>query len=133
MLYTLLLSLAAVLWGCGGDGKDEPQPALTITVSQESIAVPAGGGTYTVNVTTTGKEWGAYADDFITLDAKNTTSPSGSLTIIVPANPTTDVRIGTVTIMSGSARKSISVSQEASAQSAYNAPEGYTLVLARRV
>ena len=129
MFYTLLLSLTAVLWGCGGDGKDEPQPTVSITVSQERIDVPAGGGSYTVNVTTTGKEWGAYADkDFITIDTKNTTSQSGTVTINVAANPITDARTGAVTIMSGAARKTISISQEAAEESAYYAPDGYKLV-----
>ena len=130
MLYTLLLSLTVALWGCGGDGKDEPQPGnVNITVSQENISVPASGGIYTINITTTGKEWGAYAsDDFIILDMENTTSQSGSMTITVPANPLTSVRTGVVTIMSGSGRKSINISQEAAAESAYYAPDGYTLV-----
>ena len=131
MLNTLLLSLAVALTGCGGsDDNDDPQPAaISITVSQESITAPADGGSYTVNVTTTGKEWGAYADqDFITVDTKNTVAQSGTLTVTVPANPTTSARTATVTVMSGAARKYISVSQEAAAQSAYNAPEGYTLV-----
>ena len=58
MLNSLLLTLAVALWGCGGSDNDDPQPAaVTITASQESISIPADGGTYTVNVTTTGKEW----------------------------------------------------------------------------
>jgi beta-glucanase (GH16 family) len=130
MLYTLLLSLAVALTDCGGsDDNDEQPAAVTITVSQESIAVPAGGNTYTLNITTTGKEWGAYADqDFITVDANNTVAQAGTLKVTVPANPTTSVRTGTVTVMSGTARKTVSVSQEAAAKSAYNAPEGYSLV-----
>ena len=130
MFHTLLLSLAAaLLLGCGGDGKDEPQPEVSITVSQDNISVPASGGTYSVNVSITGKEWGAYADkDFITLDAQNTTSTSGTLKVIVAANPTTDARTATVTIMCGAARKSIAVSQEAAEQAAYYAPDGYSLV-----
>ena len=129
MFNTLLLSLAVALWGCGGSD-DDPQPvAVTITVSQEVINIPAEGGAYNVNTATTGKEWGAYADaDFIMVETKNTASQVGTLTVTVNANPTTDVRTGNVTIMSGSARKSIVVSQSAAAQSAYNAPEGYTLV-----
>ena len=126
-----MLSLAVALTGCGGsDDNDDPQPAaVTITVSQESIAAPADGGNYTINVSTTGKEWGAYTDqDFITFDTKNTVAQSGTLTVTVPANPTTSARTGTVTVMSGAARKNISVTQAAAAQSAYNAPEGYTLV-----
>ena len=127
MLHTLLLCLTVALWGCGGDGKDEPTG--TITVSQENIAVPASGGTYTVNVTTTGKEWGAYADnDFITFETKNTLSQSGSITITLAANPLTEAREGVVTIQSGAARKSINIKQEASAEAAYYAPDGYKLV-----
>ena len=129
MLNTFLLSLAVALWGCGGSDNDDPQPTTSITVSQESISVPVAGGTYTISVTTTGKEWNAYADqDFISVDAKNTVAQSGTLTVTVPANPTTSVRTGTVTVMSGVARKPISISQEAAAQSAYYAPEGYSLV-----
>ncbi len=130
MLYTLLLTLAVALMGCGGSGNDEPQPAkVNITVSQEAVNVPADGGSYAISVTTTGKEWGAYSDqDFVTIDARNTTSQSGTVTLTVPANPMTEARSATVTIMSGSARKSISVKQEAAAQAAYYAPEGYTLV-----
>ena len=130
MLNSFMLSLAVALWGCGGSDNDDPQPAaVSITVSQESINVPADGGTYTVNVTTTGQEWGAYADiDFITVNTNNTVAQSGTLTVTVPANPTTSARTGSVIVMSGAARKTISVSQAASAQSAYYAPEGYSLV-----
>ena len=130
MLNSFMLSLAVALWGCGGSDSDDPQPAaVSITVSQESINVPADGGTYTVNVTTTGKEWGAYADtDFITVNTNNTVAQAGTLTVTVPANPTTSARTGSVIVMSGVARKTIGVSQAAAAQSAYYAPEGYSLV-----
>ena len=130
MLNTLLICLAAVLTGCGGSDNDDPQPAsVTITLSPESITAPADGGTYTVSVTTTGKEWGAYSEqDFITVTTKNTVTQSGTLTVTVPANPTTSARTGTVTVMSGAARKSISITQAAAEESPYNAPEGYQLV-----
>ena len=130
MLYTFLLSLAAVVCGCGGSDNDDPLPStVNITVSQESIEAPAEGGTYTINVNTTGKEWNAYADqEFIIVGAKNTAAQTGTLTVAVPANPTTSVRTGTITVMSGSARKSISVTQMAAEESPYYAPEGYQLV-----
>ena len=130
MLYTFLLSLAAVVCGCGGSDNDDPLPStVNITLSQESIEAPAEGGTYTINVNTTGKEWNAYADqEFIIVGAKNTAAQTGTLTVAVPANPTTSVRTGTITVMSGSARKSISVTQMASEESPYYAPEGYQLV-----
>ena len=109
--------------------EQQPVPAASITVSQTSILSPASGGTYTVYVATTGKEWGAYADkDFIKLDMKNSAAQSGTLTVTVPANPNTIARTGTVTVISGPARQTISVSQEAAAHPAYNVPEGYRLV-----
>ncbi|MBR6884628.1 MAG: family 16 glycosylhydrolase [Prevotella sp.] len=130
MLYTFLLSLAAVVCGCGGSDNDDPLPStVNITLSQESIEASAEGGTYTINVNTTGKEWNAYADqEFIIVGAKNTAAQTGTLTVAVPANPTTSVRTGTITVMSGSARKSISVIQLAAEESPYYAPEGYQLV-----
>ena len=130
MLNTFLLSLAVALWGCGGSGDDDsPAASVSITVSQETLTVPADGGSYTVNVTTTGKEWGAYSEqDFITVNTHNTVAQSGTLTVTVPANPTTSARTGTVTVMSGMARKAISVTQSAAEKPAYNAPDGYTLV-----
>ena len=128
-LFSSIITLAVAFTGCGGDDNGPVDNTMTITVSQESIAAPADGGNYTINVSTTGKEWGAYSDqDFITVETKNTVAQSGTLTVTVPANPTTSARTGTVTVMSGAARKNISVTQAAAAQSAYNAPEGYTLV-----
>ena len=129
MLNTLLLSLAVALWGCGGDD-DEPKPAeVGITTSQESIEAPAAGGTYTVYVTTNGEEWGAYADqDFVTVQTKDATSQQGTLIATIGENPYTTPRTATITLMASAARKNITVTQAAAEKSAYNAPEGYTLV-----
>jgi len=129
MLNSILLSLAVALWGCGG-GEDDPQPApASITVSPETVSAPAEGGTYTVNVSTTGKEWGvAMGEDFFTVKTQNTAAQAGTITITVPANPVAEARSGAVTVMSGSARKTVTVSQAAAEQAAYDAPEGYQLV-----
>ena len=126
MLNTFLLSLTVALWGCGGSG-DDPDPAVpTITTSIEAIDAPASGGVYSINVTTTGKEWGAYAEDNFVKATANYTSNSVSVT--VDENPNTSTRTGNVVIMSGIARKRISVNQAAAEKSAYNAPDGYSLV-----
>ena len=129
MLNTLLLTLAVALWGCGGDDEATREDTPTVTVSQETINAPVDGGSYTVTVSTTGSQWGGYTEaNFITIDTKSTSSQTGSVIINVAANPTTSQRTGSVIIMSGSARKTIAVVQAAAAQSAYNAPEGYSLV-----
>lgn len=129
MLNTFLLSLAVALWGCGG-GDDDPQsPPVSITVSPETINAPAEGGTYTVNVTTTGNEWGvAMGENFFTVKTQNTAAQAGTLTITVPANPVAETRTGAVTIMSGTARKTVTVTQAAAEKAAYEAPDGYQLV-----
>jgi len=129
MLNTFLFSLAVALMGCGGSDDDSKSETVTITASQESINVPAEGGSYSVSINTTGKEWGAYTEaNFITIETSNSASQTGTVTINVAANPTTSQRSGTVILMSGTTRKNITVAQAAAAQSAYNAPEGYTLV-----
>ena len=129
MLHTFLLSLAVALWGCGGSEDDSPVAAVTVNVSPETINAPAEGGTFTVNVSTTGKEWGVgMSADFFTVKTQNTAAQSGTLTITVPANPMAESRTGSVMIMSGSARKSVTVTQAAAEKATYNAPEGYQLV-----
>lgn len=129
MLSNMLLILAAALCGCGGSGDDSQPAAVTITVSSEFVDVPADGGTYTVSVTTTGQEWGiAKGEDFFTAKAQNTAAQAGTITITVPANPVAEARTGAVTVMSGTARKTITVSQAAAEQAAYDAPDGYKLV-----
>ena len=130
MLNSVLLSLAVALLGCGG-GEDDPQPAAaSLTISPETVNVPAEGGTYLVNVTTTGQEWGVAmgGENFFTVKTQNTADQAGTITITVPANPVAEARTGSVTVMSGSARKYLTVNQAAAEQAAYNAPEGYQLV-----
>lgn len=131
MLHTFLFSLAVALMGCGGSS-DDPEPAMiSITVSPQNINASAEGGTYTVNVTTTGKEWGTgmvSVDNFFNVKTQNTTAQTGTITITVPANPLAETRSGAVTVMSGSARETITVTQAAAAQATYYAPEGYKLV-----
>jgi len=129
LISNLLLSLAVAFSGCGGSG-DDPKPAeVVLTVSPETVSAPAEGGTYTVNVATTGQEWGvAMGEDFFTVKTQNTAAQAGTLTVTVPANPVAEARSGAVTIMSGSARKTVTVTQSAAEKPAYYAPEGYQLV-----
>ena len=129
MLSNMLLILAVALCGCGGSGDDSQPTGVTLTVSPEFVEAPADGGTYTISVTTTGKEWGvAMSDEFFIAKAQNTAAQAGTITITVPANPVAEARTGAVTVMSGTARKTITVSQTAAEKAEYEAPEGYHLV-----
>lgn len=125
----MLLILAVAFCGCGGSGDDSQPTGVTLTVSQEFVEAPADGGTYTISVTTTGKEWGiAMSDEFFSTKTQNTAAQAGTITITVPANPVAEARTGAVTVMSGTARKTITVSQTAAEKAKYDAPEGYHLV-----
>ena len=130
MLYSFLLTAAVALTGCGGSDDGDELAAVTITATPETVNAEAEGGSYTVNVSTTGVEWGATADAkaFFTMKTQYQGSKAGTITISVPANPTTESRTGQVVIMSGTARKTVTVSQAAASKATYPAPAGYQLV-----
>ncbi len=128
-LYSLLLVFGSLFAACGGDD-DSPAPAtVTITAQPETLSAVAAGGTFTINVSTTGTAWSAYSnEDWLKVEVQSTSSSSGTVQVTVPENPNTVARNGSVIIMSGTARKTISVSQAAAAESPYYCPDGYHLV-----
>ena len=131
MKYLIMtLCVGAILVACGGDDEDKKKTdTINITCQPETLAAPAEGGTYTIDVTTTGKEWGAFTEsEWIEVTANNTLTQKGSVTVKVQANPMVDSRAGTVTVKSGVARKTITVNQAAADKPAYYAPDGYSLV-----
>lgn len=129
ILFAFMMTCGMMLASCDGDNDSPVEDNIIITTDVKTISVPADGGEYIINVTTTGKEWGAYTNDaFIKVATQNTIGKSGKVTVKVEANPETNARQGSVIIESGTARNMIPVSQEAAATSAYNAPEGYHLV-----
>ena len=134
MLNTFLLTIAVALSGCSQSDKykyyeGDAIPNAVITIGTPTVTVPSDGGEYTVTVSTTGSEWDAYTNDkFIGVESQSTIGSSGTVHITVPANPETTARVGSVVIMSGTARTDIVVSQAAAAEPMYNVPDGYSLV-----
>ena len=126
-----LLSLTA----CGGsdDGGGKTPPAsIIITVSSENISSPATGGSYAIDVTTTGVEWGAYPDsEWIKTSVTGSNTSKGSISVTISENKGTTQRTGTITIQSGTARKAISISQDAPLQvsktQVYTSSKGETI------
>jgi beta-glucanase (GH16 family) len=136
------MNLLAILWpllsltACGGSDDDgggtTPPAPITISVSPESISSPATGGCYTVNVTTTGVEWGTYPDaEWIKTTVTGSNTSKGSILVTISANAGTIQRTGTITIQSGMARKTISVLQDAPLQvsktQVYTSSKGETI------
>ena len=125
----MTLCVGAILMACGGDDEKPTPNTVTITCQPETLAAPIEGGTYTIDVTTTGKGWGAFTEsEWIEVAANNTTSQKGTVTVKVKANPMVESRSGTVTVKSGAARKTVTVNQAAADKPAYYCPDGYSLV-----
>ena len=120
------MSLLSILWSlfalsaCGGsddsDGVSTPSE-ITITVLPETINSPATGGSYTIDVTTTGLEWGAYPDsEWIKTAVTGSNTSKGSVSVTISANNGTTQRTGAIMIQSGIGRKSINIVQDAPLQ-----------------
>ena len=121
LLYSLLMVCGALFASCEDDHYNMPgsaEPNATITTSMESLNVPAEGGVFTINVSTTATEWGAYASDsWFQVASQNTVSPSGTVTLTVPENGASRQLTSEVVIMSGTARKYIPMTQAAASLS----------------
>jgi beta-glucanase (GH16 family) len=120
------MTLLSVLWSlfalsaCGGgddDGGGTTPTEITITVSPETINSPATGGSYTIHVSTTGVEWGAYPDsEWIKTTVTGSNTSKGNVSVTISANTGTTQRTGAIMIQSGTGRKSISIVQDAPLQ-----------------
>ncbi len=120
MKMNLLMLLFSVLTmtACGGDGDndnpgDKPSTDITITLSQSAVDVPTKGGTYSIDVTTTGEKWAATPNlDWVTVTPTGSSSSKGKLTILVQPNKG-DARSATVQITSGTKSNKITIEQAA--------------------
>lgn len=133
-LTLFLLALLVMLTACGGDDASDgggSGESATITVSQTDITVPATGGTYTISVSCTGREWTAYSDnDWVKVAANGTTSQSGTVTVTVSTNKGAS-RTATVTVKSGATRQLIAVTQHEALQ--VSAKEVYSISLGETI
>lgn len=136
MTRTMLLSvlfLAATLTGCGGNenNTDSGSPnEVTLTLSSENVTLEATGSSADVTVSST-REWGAYTSaSWVSVTPKSSVERQTVMTITAIANTETEPRTATVTLMSGTVRKQITVTQKAGEADPNlpEAPEGYKLV-----
>lgn len=130
LLFAFLVSIS--LWACGDGDEPAGDPKATITVNPASLAFPTVGGQATVAVTCT-KGWSAFSDDeWLTVGQNTSAAGEGVVTVKAQENLDFEARTGTVTIKSGTERKTVSVTQEAADRPApgdITCPiEGYRLV-----
>ena len=86
----LLITLVSILTlsSCGDDadsGNGGGSSSVTINLSQTTVNSPAVGGTFSVNVKTTGNEWTAFVNDdassWLQLSITGSASNSGVATV----------------------------------------------------
>ena len=122
----LLITLVSILTlsSCGddadsGNGGGGGSSSVTINLSQTTVNSPAVGGTFSVNVKTTGNEWTAFVNDdasnWLQLSITGSASNSGVATVTVKPN-TGASRTATITVKSGTGRATITVVQSAALQ-----------------
>ena len=120
----LLITLVSILTlsSCGDDadsGNGGGSSSVTINLSQTTVNSPAVGGTFSVNVKTTGNEWTAFVNDdasnWLQLSITGSASNSGVATVTVKPN-TGASRTATITVKSGTGRATITVVQSAALQ-----------------
>ena len=111
-----LLALLFVTCSSDSNGNGEtPSSSVSATLTPETISASAAGGTYSIDVKTTAKEWTAYSSDesVVKVTANGTTSQTGSITAVVTQNQSSSSRTALVTFKSGTYRKNVTVTQTA--------------------
>lgn len=134
-LFSLLT--CTLLLACGGDSDNttSEEGDIKLDCTPSVIDAPAVGGEYTVNVASSKGEWTAYTDspEWIKVETEGTASKTGSVKVKVIQNDGNSTRTATVVVKSGSARKSVTISQDAAMQvsptNLYSKSAGETLMV----
>ena len=126
-------ALVLLAISCGGT-KDNTEPeTFTVSVNPTSLAVDAGKGSASVEVTASGP-WSAYAADecssWVTkVDPSYSSDPKGTLTVYFDENLSGADRSGEVVVKCGTTRHRFTVTQSAPEKPDIECPlEGYSLV-----
>lgn len=130
--YLLAIIILLGLTSCGGDSDNGGDTPSIVGVSPENLAFDATGGSKTFTVTT-GSEWDAICTDtWVTLAKSGTLTTSGTVEVTIAPNSTRRERTSTVTVLSGSARATVTITQEAKeaepVDPTIEVPEGYEMV-----
>lgn len=133
-LFLTGLAAMACLSCSGSDDTTTPSPTTnTLTVAPTKIEATAQAANYTVAVEASRGEWSSYSEaNWITLANTNTNQSKGTITVSVAQNQGTATREGTVTVKSGTARATLTITQAApklpDVDPSITVPEGYRLV-----
>ena len=107
------MPLALMALSCGSDSDDDGGSAAesSVTVSSKSLDFDGNAGSQAVTVVANHEWTSIVSEDWISIDPKNSVSDETKVNVMVQKNTGFDGRTGTVTIMCGSARETITVVQ----------------------
>ena len=109
-----LLGVLSTLVCCGGKSEsgEKPDTDYTLACTPETIVVGSDGGTVTLNVSAD-HDWTVFTEEgWITCKQTGSTAPGGTVAVTVAANREDTAREGSVTLKSGSIRKTVPVTQK---------------------
>lgn len=108
-----LLTLTGFIFSCGGNDKDEPEPAITIPSDQETtLSISDAGGELMLRFTSA-TQWTLSSNvDWAKVGTTAGEGSSQKVALTVLQNDTPDRRTATVTIQSGNVTKSFTIIQE---------------------
>lgn len=115
-IFVTIFSVFALTSSSCSNSDDDGQAEAGISVkcSPDEITAGATGGTFSIDVTSTGKGWTAYTPDtWMGISLDGTTADKGTITLSVSANKGTEARSGMVVVRSGTVRDTVKVSQTA--------------------
>lgn len=115
IFVTIFSVFALTLSSCSNSDDDgQAEAGISVKCSPEEITAGAAGGTFSIDVTSTGKGWTAYTPDtWMSLSLDGTTADKGTIKLSVSANKGTEARSGMVVVRSGTVRDTVKVSQTA--------------------
>lgn len=130
--YILALLFPLALVSCGGDSDNGGGTPSMAQASPESLSFDATGGSKTFTVTT-GSEWDAVCtDSWVSLSKSGVLTTKGNVEVTAAPNSSRNSRSTIVTVISGTARANVTISQEGKAPEpvdpSIEVPQGYELV-----
>lgn len=132
-LTALLATIICLLPSCGNnDNGGNNEPSGSLTLSATSFDFDSDGGRASVTVEAS-REWdAACSEQWVKLTKQGTLDRNGTIGIDVEKNLSTSGRTATVTVLSGSIRKSITLNQKGKTPEpvdpTIDVPDGYSLV-----
>lgn len=129
-ILTISFLLLSVL-NCSSS-KSDPSPEFSVKATPQSFDVGYESNSVNVTIATSG-EWSAFSDDsWISCNPKSSLSKDATIVVTIAENRTKKERKGTLVVKSGTARTSISITQEGRPDIPVDpsiiVPEGYELV-----